>query len=98
MTNQTPNVNEQEAFIPPYYMLILALVGFVAAIIVLLTQPTFTVVGWGALGIGALALVAWVLMAPDQAKAILTGRTARYGGTSLVISVVFIAALIAIYA
>lgn len=97
MTNQTPKVNEQEAFIPPYYMLILALVGFVVALGVLVTQPTFNVVGWGALGIAVLSLVAWVLMAPDQAKSVVTGRTARFGGTSLLVTVIFLAALIAIY-
>ncbi|NWG18529.1 MAG: Gldg family protein [Chloroflexi bacterium] len=98
MTDQTPKLTEQEAFIPPYYMLILALAGLLVALAVLVTQPTFTVVGWGALGIGGLALVAWVLMAPDQAKAVITGRTARFGGTSLVVTAVFIVALIAIYA
>ncbi|GIL11430.1 MAG: hypothetical protein BroJett038_01500 [Chloroflexota bacterium] len=97
MTDQTPKMDEQEAFIPPYYMLILAVAGLVVALAVLVTQPTFTVVGWGALGIGALALVAWVLMAPDQAKAVITGRTARFGGTSLVVTAVFVVALIAIY-
>lgn len=98
MTNQTPKVNEQpEAFIPPYYMLILALVGFVVALGVLVTQPTFNVVGYGALGIAVLSLVAWVMMAPDQARAAVTGRTARFGGTSLLVTVIFIIALIAIY-
>jgi ABC-type uncharacterized transport system involved in gliding motility auxiliary subunit len=101
MSNQTvnpPPVNsEQEPFIPPYYMLILAVVGFTVALIVLLTQPTFSVVGWGGLGIGLLSLVVWGFMAPDQARAILTGRTARYGGTTVLVTVIFIVALIAIY-
>lgn len=94
----TPEMTEHEAFIPPYYLLLLALFGLVVAVGVLVTQPTFNVVGWGALGIAGLSLAAWVLMAPDQAKALITGRTARFGGTSLVITVVFIVALIAIYA
>ncbi len=97
MTNPTPKTNEQEAFIPPYYMLLLALAGFMVALIVLVTQPTFNVVGWGALGIAALSLVAWVLMAPDQARAVVTGRTARFGGTSLLVTALFIVALIAVY-
>jgi hypothetical protein len=99
MANQNPNMpQEQEAFIPPFYMLILAVVAFLVAVGVALTQPTFTVVGWGALGIAILSFVAWVFMAPDQAKAIFTGRTARYGGTSVLVTVVFLAALVAIYA
>ncbi|MBZ0301346.1 MAG: GldG family protein, partial [Anaerolineae bacterium] len=93
--HQTPE-NEQP-FIPPYYMLILALVGLLVAVAVLFTQPTFSVVGWGGLGIAALSLVAWVLMAPDQAKGVLTGRIMRFGGTSLIVTVVVLVALIAVY-
>ena len=99
MANQNPNMpQEQEAFIPPYYMLILAVVAFLVALGVALTQPTFTVVGWGALGITILSFIAWVFMAPDQAKAVFTGRTARFGGTSILVTVVFLAALVGIYA
>lgn len=100
MTEQTPNVtlnNEQEPFIPPSYMLILAAIGFVVALVVALTQAGLTVVFWGSLGIGLLSLVVWAFMAPDQARAILTGRTARYGGTTIVVTLVFLIALIAIY-
>lgn len=98
MTEQNPNVpQEQEAFIPPYYMLILALVAFLVTLAAALTQPTFTVVGWGALGITILSLVAWVFMAPNEAKAVFTGRTARYGGTSLLVTAVFLAALVFVY-
>lgn len=100
MSAQIPNTtpNEQEPFIPPYFMLILAAVGFIVALIVLLTQPQFTVVGWGGLGLGLLALVAWVLMAPQQARALLTGRTALYGGTTVIVTLLLIAALIGVYA
>lgn len=100
MSAQIPNTtpNEQEPFIPPYFMLILAAVGFIVALIVLLTQPQFTVVGWGGLGLGLLALVAWVLMSPQQARAILTGRTALYGGTTVIVTLLLIAALVGIYA
>jgi hypothetical protein len=98
MTNQTNTPNApQEAFIPPVYMLILALIGLIVALGVAFTQPSFTVVGWGALGIMVLSLVSWVFMAPAQAKAVLTGRTARFGGTSLLVTVIFLTALIAIY-
>lgn len=98
-TNPTPNANQahQEAFIPPYYMLILALFGLLVAVIVAVTQPAFNVVGWGGLGLAALSLVAWALMAPGEARAVLTGRTARYGGASLLVTVVFIIALIFLY-
>lgn len=98
MVDQTPNLQqEQEPFIPPSYMLILAGIGLLVALGVALTQPTFTVVGWGALGIAALSLIAWVFMAPDQARAVLSGRTARYGGTTVLVTAIFLVALVFIY-
>ena len=99
MAEQLPNpqVNEEEPFIPPHYLLLLALVGLLVAFITFFTQPTFSVVGWGGLGIMLLSLLAWVLMAPQQARAALTGRTVRFGGTSLLVTTVVIVALIALY-
>jgi len=99
MTTQSPNPNltEQEPFIPPFYMLILAAVGLIIAVVVALTQATFSVVGWGGLGLAILAIVVWGFMAPDQVRSLVTGRTARYGGTTILVTILFLAALIAIY-
>jgi len=99
MTTQSPNPNltEQEPFIPPFYMLILAAIGLIIAIVVALTQATFSVVGWGGLGLAILSIVVWGFMAPDQVRSILTGRTARYGGTTVLVTILFLAALVAIY-
>ncbi len=97
MTTPNQNLNEQEPFIPPFYMLILAALGLVIAVVVALTQATFSVVGWGGLGLAVLSLVVWAFMAPDQVKSIVTGRTARYGGTTILVTILFLAALIAIY-
>jgi hypothetical protein len=97
---QTPNLPppaDQEPFIPPFWLLIVALVGFAVAFVVLATQPAFNVVGWGGLGLGVLSLIAWALMAPQQARNLLTGKTARFGGTSLIVTAVFLAALVVIY-
>lgn len=88
---------EQEPFIPPQYLLLLSVLGFIVAGVVAFTQPTFTVVGYGGLAFGVLALLAWVLLAPQQAKAVVTGRTAQFGGTSLLVTVVVLVALIAVY-
>ncbi len=98
--NQIPNspAPEQEPLIPPYFLLILAGLGFLVALVVLLTQATFSVVGWGGLGLGILGLFVWGMMSPEQARAILTGRTARYGGTTIIVTLIFIAALVAVYA
>ncbi len=99
MTAQTPNPNldEQEPFIPPFYMLILAAIGLIIAIVSALTQASVSVVGWGGLGLAILSIVVWGFMAPDQVRSILTGRTARYGGTTIIVTILFLAALIAIY-
>jgi ABC-type uncharacterized transport system involved in gliding motility auxiliary subunit len=88
---------EQEPFIPPQYLLILSVLGFIVAAIVAFTQPTFTVVGYGGLAFGVLALLAWILLAPQQAKALVTGRTARYGGASVLVTLLVLAALIGVY-
>ncbi len=102
MTIQTPEPNklpqeQQEAFFPPQYLLILSVLGFAIALIVAVTQPAFGVVGYGGIAFGVLALVAWVLMAPDQAKGALSGRTARFGGLSVLVTFILIVAMIAIY-
>lgn len=100
MSVETPNphINEnEEPLFPPHYLLILAGIGFLVALVVYLTQPTFSVVGWGGLALTVLSLLGWGLLAPDQVKAVLTGRTARFGGTSILVTVVFLVALIAIY-
>lgn len=88
---------EQEPFIPPHYLLLLSVLGFIVAGIVAFTQPTFSVVGYGGLAFGFLALLAWILLAPQQAKAVVTGRTAQFGGTSLLVTLLVLVALIAIY-
>lgn len=90
-------VPEQEPFIPPRYLLILSALGLAVAVFVALTQPSFNVIGYGGLAFAILALLAWVLLAPQEAKAVLTGRTARFGGTSLIVTLIVLAALIAVY-
>ncbi|MBN1966930.1 MAG: Gldg family protein, partial [Anaerolineae bacterium] len=83
--------------VPTHYPLILAGAGLVLALFVLFTEQTFSVLGWAGLAMIVIGLGAWALLAPDQAKAALTGRTVRYGGTSFVVTVVFLTALVAIY-
>lgn len=94
----TPQTHpDEQAFIPPHYLLILALAGLLIALIVAITQPGFGVVGWGGLGLAVLSLIAWVVMAPEQAKAVVTGRTMRFGGTSVLVTVIVVVAMVAIY-
>jgi len=102
MNDQTPNTTpetmpEQEPFIPPSYLLGLSIIGFIGALIVLLTQPTFGVVGWGSLIFGAILFVGWLLMAPKNGVSPVRGRTLRYGGTSVIITILVLVALGALY-
>lgn len=100
MSEQTPNSNptqQEEAFFPPWIMLALTAGGLIVALLVFFTQTTFTVVGWGGLGIAALSFVAWILMNPQEAAAVFTGRTARFGGLSVIVTVLVIVALIVLY-
>ncbi len=98
MSQQFTPSNEQEPLIPPRYLLILAALGFLAALVVAATQPEFGVIGYGGLAFGVLALLMWVLLAPDQARGVITGRTARFGGTSLLVTVLLLVVLGGIYA
>lgn len=98
--SEDPKINEfgeNEPFIPPHYMLFLSLAGVIVAIFIALTQRDFNVIGWGGLGLAVLAFVAWVLMAPDQAMAVFSGRTAQYGGTAVLVTFVVIAAMVVGY-
>lgn len=101
MSDLTPNVKNdaaQEPLFPPSLLLAVAGIGLLVALIVLFTQPTFTVVGYGGLAFAALALIAWALFAPQQARDTLSGRALRFGGTSIVVTVIVLAALILVYA
>jgi hypothetical protein len=102
MTDQTPDMTPQvqepqEPFFPPRYLLIVAIAAFAVAFIVALTQPVFGVIGYGSAALGILALLAWVLMAPDAARGAVTGRTARYGGLSVLVTLLLIGVMIAVY-
>ena len=49
------------------------------------------------LAFGILALLMWALLAPQDARSAFTGRTARFGGTSLLVTLLLLVALIGIY-
>lgn len=100
--NLNPDANDStlqntEPFIPPSYLLILAGIGFLVALFVLFTQPTFSVFGYGGLGLAVLSLLAYALLAPGQARSAVTGRTVRYGGTSLIVTLIVIVMLAVVY-
>ncbi|MCU0512522.1 MAG: GldG family protein [Anaerolineae bacterium] len=93
----TPETETSAPLFPPGLLLIVAGAGFLVALLHLLTQPTFGVVGWGGLALGVLTLFVWVIMAPEQAASILTGRSAQYGGTAIVVTTIVLVALVLVY-
>ncbi len=97
MSEKQPSQNDTLLSIPPNAILILAGVGLIIALIVAFTQATFTVVGWVGIAIAVLSIVGWSIIAPEQVRDGLTGRTTRYGGTAVVVTVVVLVALIGIY-
>jgi hypothetical protein len=99
MTDQTPNTTPetaQEPFIPPTYLLVLAGIFFIIALGVLLLQGE-AVVGFGALAFGILSLIVWALMAPKQAGDLVSGRSLRYGGASILVTILLLVAMGVIY-
>lgn len=95
----TPNETQQQdiPIIPPLALLGIGFVGIAVAIIAFAAgaQGVVTV---GALAIGLISLIAWIIMNPDDALNLVRGRNITYGGTALVIVALVIGAAIAIYA
>ncbi|MFN8378347.1 MAG: GldG family protein [Anaerolineae bacterium] len=99
MTNQPApeETRDQDPLIPPGFLLILAAVGLIVALIVALTQPTFDIIGWGGLALAVVALFGWVLSAPDRARSVFSSRWLRYGGLAVVVLLLVSIALIGLY-
>lgn len=87
---------EDQPFLPPRSLLLLALAAGLVALLAFATGAE-AAIAWGALGIAVLALAGWAFTAPQELRAVLTGRTLRFGGTSLLVTLVVLAALVAIY-
>jgi hypothetical protein len=101
MTEQTNDTQTTEEvippIIPPQFLLIGAGIAFLVALGVLLGTPGFGAIGWGALVVGVLMLVLLIVLAPQQTVNFLTGRSFRFGSTSILVTVFFIALLMTIY-
>jgi len=89
--------DENLYYVPPHYPLIVVGLALLAAFVIWLLEGELGTVGSAALVVAVVGLVAWAINAPDHLSAIVTGRTAKYGGTSLLVTLVFLAALGALY-
>ena len=90
------NDNRAVAILKPQYLLAVALIGL-SLTLASGFQAQFGFMGLTGLSLLGLSLITWGIIAPEQLRAAISGRTARYGGTSFVVTVVLIVALIAIY-
>ena len=90
------NDNRAVAILKPQYLLAVAVIGL-ALTVASGFQPRFGFMGLAGLSILGLSVITWGIIAPEQLRAAMTGRTARYGGTSFVVTVVLIIALVALY-
>jgi hypothetical protein len=103
MAEQTPNPSpveetlDQEPLIPPNLLLIVAGIALLATLFIWFTQPTFGVVGIGAAFVAIVCFVLWLILAPDKARAAFSGRTLRYGGTSIIVTIIVIVAMVGAY-
>jgi hypothetical protein len=96
-TPQQPPVDDNEPLIPPQYLLLMAAAGLVTVVLVFLTQSEINVIGWIAMAFSVLALAFMVLTAPQYVVQLVTGRAVRFGGTSIAISLLFVAMLVVVY-
>lgn len=77
-----------------------AIVGSVALVMALITylvQDTLGTLGFGALVIGVVGLGSWILIAPDELRAWLSGRQVYYGTGTIIVIVLVLALVIAGY-
>ena len=72
-------------------------VGLLAALALLVWQAGMSIASWIALGIGMLGIGLWLVYMPAENRQQLVGRVARYGGGSLVATLVLAGAIIAAY-
>lgn len=96
MSEQSQSENRAIAILKPQYLLALGFLGL-GITIVGAFQPRFGIMGWIGLVVMILAVVIWGIIAPEQVRAAVTGRTARYGGTAFMVTVLVLLAMIALY-
>ncbi|MBC8098038.1 MAG: Gldg family protein [Armatimonadetes bacterium] len=94
--NTTPQSN-LDPIIPPSLLIGGAVIALAASFGVAFTGGSAVVVV-ALLAVALLMTVGWALFAPDQFRALLQGRGLRFGGLSIVVTLVFIIALITVYA
>ncbi len=83
-----------------WLLLGIGLVGLLVAIVALIVTPQnqFTTVSYIALGVGVAGLAGAVMVDPGAVSKALTGRSGQYGLTTALLSLFFVAFVVALYA
>lgn len=92
----TENTTETP-ILSPRLLLIVSGVSILVALGVAFTQPTFTVIGWGAIVVAVLSLIGWIILDPKGFLAFMRGRNVAFGGISILVTILLITAMIAVY-
>jgi len=93
----TPHQDNSTNIIPSSVLLGVAGLGALVALGVALTQRQFSLLGFGGLGVMVVALIAWFVQNPRQARDMLRGRAFTYGGTAALVTAVLLVALVLLY-
>lgn len=72
-------------------------VAFVVALGLVFWQGGLTAWGMGALVVGMLGIGLWIVIAPEDFRDWITGRAARYGGNSVLGTLIIVALVVALY-
>lgn len=94
--SQQPTEADPVAF-PPWVLLAIAGLALLAMLFFLFTRNQATVEVFGAGGVALISLFAWAVMNPDQLRDVLRGRAVSYGGTAVLVTVLFFIALVFVY-
>ena len=97
--NEAETTQEQELppIIPPIIFLIIAAAGFLVAVSVAFTASEFNIIGWAGLAVGAIAILVWAFMFPEEVVNLIKGRSLSFGGFGLIVTVVLIIASVLVY-
>jgi ABC-2 type transport system permease protein len=95
--NQNSTQQELEPFFPPIVLFAVSMIAFFVALAVWLTQGELNVVAIGALLVGVIAFIFWLVMNPKAVMDFVKGRGLAFGGTAIVVTLVMIIAAVLIY-
>jgi WD40 repeat protein len=78
----------------------LGVIGLIVMLVAWIATPGHrfdNTVSWVSLGVGVAGLAGFILLDPQAVAAAITGRTAEYGVTSVLISLLFVALIVGLY-